>query len=110
MLTAFLKRVLIGGGKLAVANKWAMLYSVGCILVFALAYHFMGIAKHFTVPDYLKGKENTFMNSLYTSVMAQNNAMPDNAPKTTLARVLFMLQVTLGWIWVLHVSPRVGLA
>lgn len=109
MIREFLHKVLVGSGRLAYANRYAMLYSFGCIIIFALAYQFLGLAKHFMVPEYLKGKESSFLNSLYTSVMAQNNAMPDTAPKTNIARILFMLQVTLGWVWVLHVSPRVSL-
>lgn len=88
-----------------VKNLWskrsAALYALFFIMTFAATYHFMGLKKHFDVPEYMKGRETSFATSMYTSVLAQSNAMPDLTPKTTLARWLFMLQVALGWMWFL---------
>ena len=51
--------------------------------------------------EYLQGRENSALTSLYTAVLAQSNAMPDTTPKSNLARVFFMIQVSLGWLWFL---------
>lgn len=87
-------------------NRYAAFYSLALIAVFSLVYHFMGIKKHFDVPEYLKGREDDYLSSLYTSVLAQSNAMPDTTPKSNVARVLFMLQVTMGWMWFLLFNER----
>ena len=82
-------------------NRYAAIYAMVWIAIFAVTYHFMGMKKHFDMPEYLKGREDDFLSSLYTSVLAQNNAMPDITPKTNIARVLFMLNVSIGWLWFL---------
>lgn len=92
--------------ELVYENRHAAYYAVGCILVFAVTYWAMGIQKHFDVPDYLKGRENSFFTGLYTSALAQSNAMPDTTPKSTVARALFLLQVCLGWAWFLLLNPK----
>lgn len=93
--------------ELAYENRHAAYYSFTCIALFALTYWVMGVDRHFDVPDYLGKRKNSFVSSaLYTSVLAQNNAMPDITPKTSIARVLFMLQVTLGWLWFLVLNPK----
>lgn len=98
---AFLMRVLRRGTAVAAANKWAALYAFFGIAVFTVIYWLMGLSKHFDVPGYLKGREDSFLTCLYTSALAQSNAMPDTAPKTTVARMLFMAQVFMGWFWFL---------
>lgn len=98
---AALKQIPVRAARIAYTNRNAAYYALTCIAVFTLVYKFIGFKKHFDTPDYIKGKENTWFNSLYTSVLAQSNAMPDSVPKTTLARWLFMLQVSTGWIWFL---------
>jgi hypothetical protein len=105
-LLAGVRAVLVGGGRMLYDNRAAAAYALFFILAFALAYHFMGVKEHFDVPDYLQGREGSFLTSLYTSVLAQNNAMPDTTPKSNVARVLFMSQVTLGWLWFLVFNPR----
>jgi hypothetical protein len=66
----------------------------------------MGMKDHFDVPEYLAGRENSFFTSLYTATLAQNNAMPDTTPKSTAARLLFMFNVTAGWLWFLVFNPK----
>lgn len=83
------------------ADKGAVMYALAGILTFSFIYWMMDMKEHFSVPDYLEGREQSYFTSLYTSVMAQNNAMPDVVPKSTLARALFMLQTSLGWLWFL---------
>lgn len=97
----FLKNVLVRGGEIAYTNRHAAYYAISSILLFWLVYQLMGMKKHFDIPEYIKGRENSALTSLYTSVLAQSNAMPDTTPKTNVARVLFMLQVSLGWFWFL---------
>lgn len=87
-------------------NRHAAYYAIACILVFAVVYWAMGIQKHFDVPEYLKGRENSFFTGLYTSTLVQSNAMPDTTPKSTVARALFMLQVCMGWVWFLLLNPK----
>ena len=101
MIGAALMGMLRNGGEVAYINRYAALYAFVCILAFSLVYWFMGLPKHFDVPEYLKGRESSFLTSLYTSTLAQSNAMPDTTPKTDVARVLFMIQVCLGWMWFL---------
>lgn len=85
-------------------SRYAALYAMAFIMIFAMTYQFMGMAKHFDCPEYLKGREQRWTTALYTSFLAQSNAMPDVTPKTTVARMLFMAQVTLGWFWFLLFS------
>jgi hypothetical protein len=93
------------GARIAYANRRAVVYAFVFIAGFALLYWLMGLEKHFDVPEYIeKDKRNSFANSIYTSVMAQSNAMPDVTPKTTVARMLFMAQVCTGWMWFLLFS------
>ena len=98
---AFVMGVLRRRANVVAANKWAGLYALSSIAVFTLVYWFMGLAKHFDVPEYLKGRENSLLTCLYTSALAQSNAMPDTTPKTDVARMLFMTQVCMGWFWFL---------
>lgn len=101
-LTSFATRALVTGAAVAYRNRHAAIYAGVCIALFAVLYRAMDIRKHFTVPDYMVGQENHFLNSLYLSTLCQNNAMPgDMMPKTLLARALFMTQVCLGWLWFL---------
>jgi hypothetical protein len=93
--------VLVGAGGKLYSKRSAIVYALVCILAFWLIYQLMGMKKHFDVPEYLAGRERSWLTSLYTSVLAQSNAMPDTTPKTDVARALFMLQVTLGWMWFL---------
>lgn len=87
-------------------NRYAAGYMLFFIVLFTLLYWLLGMKKHFFVPDYLAGRENGFLNSFYTSVLAQSNAMPDTVPKTNMARMLFMAQVCSGWLWFLiFVNP-----
>lgn len=93
------------GARIAYANRRAAMYAVVFITCFALVYWLMGLERHFDVPEYIeKNKRNSFANCMYTSVMAQSNAMPDLAPKTTVARMVFMAQVCTGWAWFLLFS------
>lgn len=101
LLLGFLKQTLARGGKIAYNNRNAAFYAIACILLFWLIYQLMGMKKHFDVPEYLQGRENSALTSLYTAVLAQSNAMPDTTPKSNLARVFFMIQVSLGWLWFL---------
>lgn len=98
---AFARGVLARGARITYLNRHAAVYAIACIVLFWLIYQLMGLKKHFDVPEYLKGQEGSWLNSLYTSALAQSNAMPDITPKTRVARVLFMLQVCSGWIWFL---------
>lgn len=100
-LVSFLVRALKRGAGAAWINRYAAAYAFLGILAFTLIYWLMGLNRHFFVPEYLKGRENSFATCLYTSVLAQSNAMPDTVPKTTVARMLFMSQVCLGWFWFL---------
>lgn len=100
-ITAFLKQTMVRGGAVAYNNRNAAYYAITSILVFWLLYQLLGMKKHFDIPDYLAGREGSPLTSLYTSVLAQSNAMPDTTPKSNLARVFFMIQVSLGWIWFL---------
>ena len=97
----FLMASLLKGWRVLQSSTSAAIYASICIVTFTLIYWLMGLSKHFDVPEYLKGNENSFLNCLYTSVLAQSNAMPDTTPKTNIARVLFMTQVSLGWMWFL---------
>ena len=97
----FLKKVFVRGGEIAYTNRYAAYYAITSIVAFWLLYQLMGMKKHFEMPEYLKGRENSWLTSLYTSTLAQSNAMPDATPKTNLARSFFMLQVSLGWLWFL---------
>ena len=93
------------GFRIAYANRRAAVYAFMFIMSFALVYWLMGLEKHFNVPEYIeKDKRDSFANCIYTSVMAQSNAMPDVTPKTTLARMVFMGQVCTGWAWFLLFS------
>ena len=83
------------------AQRNAAYYAIACIGTFWITYQLMGMKKHFDIPAYLEGREKSWLTSLYTAVLAQSNAMPDTTPKTNVARALFMLQVSLGWIWFL---------
>jgi hypothetical protein len=100
-LLAFLRAVLVRGGEIAFTNRHAAYYAITSILVFWLLYQLLGMDKHFEIPPYLKGRERSPLTSLYTAVLAQSNAMPDTVPKTNLARVFFMMQVSIGWMWFL---------
>lgn len=100
-ILGFLLAGLAGAGRRVYAKRDAAVYALVCILAFWLIYQLMGMKKHFDVPKYLAGRERSWLTSLYTSVLAQSNAMPDTTPKTNAARVLFMLQVVLGWVWFL---------
>lgn len=106
LLLAAAKAVLVKAGQSVYDNRAGAAYALFFILAFALTYHVMGVKKHFDVPEYLAGRENDFLTSLYTSLLAQSNAMPDTTPKSNAARVLFMSQVTLGWMWFLLFNPR----
>lgn len=97
LIWALLKR----GANAAWRKRAAAYYALFFIFLFATIYKLMGMKKHFSMPDDLKGKEDSFFTSLFTSVLAQSNAMPDTWPQTTAARVLFMLQVATGWAWFL---------
>ena len=92
--------------ELVYENRHAAYFSFTCILAFAVLYWAMGMQRHFDMPPYMEGREHSFLTSLYTSALAQNNAMPDVTPKTTVARMLFMLQVVLGWLWFLVLNPK----
>lgn len=93
--------------ELAYENRYAAYYAGTLIVVFAILYWAMGLTKHFDVPEYLgKDRRNSLFTSVYTSALAQSNAMPDLVPKTTIARALFMLQVLLGWGWFLLLNPK----
>lgn len=93
------------GARIAYANRRAAVYAIMFILSFATVYWLMGLEKHFDVPEYIeKKKRSSFVNCIYTSVMAQSNAMPDLTPKTTVARMVFMGQVITGWAWFLLFS------
>ncbi len=100
-ILALVSTVLKRGAQAVWINRYAAIYSLLLIFGFALTYWLMGMKKHFDVPDYLAGRENSFMTSFYTSVLAQSNAMPDTVPKSTVARSLFMAQVVSGWLWFL---------
>lgn len=101
-LLSLVTHVLSRGAAIAYRNRNAAFYAIGCIATFAVLYQVMDIKKHFTIPEYMQGQENHFLNSLYLSTLCQNNAMPgDMLPKTLLARALFMTQVCLGWLWFL---------
>lgn len=100
-LLAFVAYTFRRGKALATINRHAVYYAVFFIALFWAVYQLMGMKKHFDIPEYLKGRESSPLTSLYTSVLAQSNAMPDTVPKSNAARVLFMLQVTSGWIWLL---------
>ena len=94
--------LLLKRGAVAAYNKkGAALYALFFILMFATTYKLMGMKKHFSMPEDLKGKEDSWFTSVFTSVLAQSNAMPDTWPQTTAARVVFMLQVVTGWAWFL---------
>lgn len=89
-------------------NKHALVYALCLIVVFTLTYRFIGLERHFDVPEYVdKRARGSWTNCLYVSALAQSNAMPDYAPKTTMARVLFMLQVVSGWMWVILFTGNV---
>lgn len=77
----------------------ALGYAFVLILVFAGVYQSMDLTKHLVMDDTMKGKENSFLTSLYLSVTLQTNSMPDMTPRTSLMRILFMLQVVAGWMW-----------
>lgn len=100
-------RILQRGGRIAYANRSAAYYALGFIAFFTLLYWVMGLEKHFDVPEYIdKRKRSSLLNSVYTSALAQSNAMPDYTPKTDIARVLFMIQVVTGWAWFLLFSDK----
>lgn len=93
--------------ELVYENRHAAYFAGTSILAFTLLYWAMGLSKHFDVPEYLgPDRKDSLLTSLYTSTLAQSNAMPDLVPKTTVARMLFMLQVVLGWAWFLVLNPK----
>jgi hypothetical protein len=97
--------IITGLGRAFKNAKYAAVYAIVCILAFMVAYKLMGLEKHFDVPEYIPRKErSSWLNCLYTSALAQSNAMPDTTPKTRVARMLFMMQVVLGWDWFLILS------
>lgn len=99
------RRALQRGARIAYENRRAAYYALGFIALFSVVYWLMGLEKHFDTPEYLdKRDRNSFLNCVYTSALAQSNAMPDYTPKTNIARVLFMLQVCTGWAWFLLFS------
>lgn len=101
------RQALMGGARIAYANRRAAYYAVGFIALFAVVYWLMGLEKHFDTPEYLdKQNRSSFLNCVYTSALAQSNAMPDYTPKTNLARILFMAQVCTGWAWFLLFSSH----
>jgi len=100
-MLALLRAVVVRGGEIAYTNRNAAYYAFFSILFFWFLYQLLGMKKHFDVPEYLQGREGSWLTSLYTSVLAQSNAMPDTTPKSNLARVFFMLQVSMGWMWFL---------
>ena len=77
----------------------ALTYGITLMLLFAGIYQALDLRTHVVFDDSMKGKENNFLTSMYMSAMLQTNAMPDMTPRTTLMRVLFMMQVLLGWLW-----------
>ena len=90
-------------------TRYAALYAVTCIVAFMITYKLMGLEKHFDVPEYVSPKErSSWANCLYVSALAQSNAMPDYAPKSRAARILFMVQVCLGWAWFLLLAARLA--
>lgn len=100
--------VLRKGANIAYANRRAAYYAMGFIAFFSVLYWLMGLEKHFDVPEYVEEEDkNSYLNGLYTSVLAQSNAMPDYTPRTNVARMLFMLQVSTGWLWFLLFSNEV---
>ncbi len=100
-----MQRGLRRGAQIAYANRRAAYYALGFITLFSVVYWLMGLEKHFDVPGYIdKKQQGSFLNCIYTSALAQSNAMPDYTPKTNIARVLFMLQVCTGWAWFLLFS------
>lgn len=102
MILTYVLSTIALGGRIVWANRRAAYYSLIFIGMFGLTYWLMGLEKHFDVPAYIEGKHrNSLFNSMYTSVLAQSNAMPDTTPKTTVARTLFMIQVSFGWMWFL---------
>lgn len=101
----FVVEFIARSGRIAFANRRAAYYAFIFIAIFGLLYWLMGLEKHFEVPEYIEEKHrNSLLNSLYTSVLAQSNAMPDLVPKTPVARTIFMLQVCTGWAWFLLFS------
>lgn len=101
---AFLLGLLLGVTRKVVSKRIAIAFALTGILTFWLLYQLLDMKKHFFVPDYLAGRERSWLTSLYTSVLAQSNAMPDTVPKSNLARTLFMAQVSMGWMWFLVFS------
>lgn len=101
-LVGILMSIARNGGRLVRQHKAAAIYAFFFMILFTLVYWVMGMEKHFDVPDYIeKKKRNGITTAMYVSALAQSNAMPDMAPKTTLARMLFMFQVCTGWFWFL---------
>ena len=100
-MLGYLSMIPVRAAQIVYTNRNAAYYAVTCICIFTLIYYLMGTKKHFDIPEYLAGREDSWLTSLYTSALAQSNAMPDTAPKTNVARVLFMLQVCSGWFWFL---------
>lgn len=94
-------RSLQRGGKTAYRNLGALFYAVLFIGLFWGVYQRIGLAKHFDVPDDLKGKEQSRFTSLYLATMSQTNAMSELTPKTTTGRVVLMLNVLAGAAWML---------
>lgn len=100
-----LQRGVQRGMQIAYNNRRAAYYALGFIAVFTVVYWLMGLEKHFEAPEYVAERDkNSFFNCLYTSTLAQSNAMPDYTPKTNAARIVFMLQVCTGWAWFLLFS------
>lgn len=108
VLAKVARDVVTKGVNIAYANRRAAYYALVFIALFSLVYWLMGLEKHFDVPEYVEeDKRGSFLNSVYTSALAQSNAMPDYTPKTDIARILFMIQVITGWLWFLLFSNEV---
>lgn len=101
-IVAMLWNIIKSAGRMTYKHRMGAIYAFFFMFLFTFVYWAMGIEKHFSVPDYIEKKNrNSFSTSIYVSALAQSNAMPDLAPKTTLARMLFMFQVCSGWFWFL---------
>ena len=105
----YLTRPFVAVGRALAFTRYAALYAVACIVIFMVTYRLMGLDKHFDVPEYIPAREkSSWSNCLYVSALAQSNAMPDYTPKTKVARIMFMMQVCLGWAWFLLLASKLG--
>ena len=73
-----------------------LVYTVICVVAFALTYSLIGYKNIFVTND--NNKDKNIENSITGSIMLQSNGMGTVAPINSLGNWLMTLQVATGWL------------